>query len=491
VTDNCQKCDSKYPKCTACATAGADCQQENRLKQTLQPRGHTEQLERQLALAGALLKRFVPDFDFSHLDEICLREGIDIGAVLAALQSGENAPRLFSYPPPGMVSPAYPVALPYPPHPPGTTYPTIMPPGAYPVPVYQPHAPFALPSSAAPAPTTPRTPITPPKSAEIAGQDPQSNDMSNTEALAKNFGVNASIFKGLPLTSSGADKEDLAVGSNGLDSGRDRQLAELSIPRDKTHWVSVTIKTGNNVDSHIEPGTPPSSAATTLWLPRDRDMVNHIVEVYFTRLNPHRPVYPHADFNKSLNDLYTGQLERHDPGFLCSLYLVLALGTLSELSHRATEIDRDEATEQMLPKNLMPKDWPDHHEFFECALLVKPDLRVTISSVQALILLHWYLYTEVRVYFSPSVLFFLERSITDLAEAREDSMETCWEHSPTCGRTRVTSRSHASEKGHRFRGLPCLFARAVSTACEPLGDYYDSRPRNFHIARSSLGNSTS
>ncbi|KAI9066113.1 hypothetical protein FKP32DRAFT_1589993 [Trametes sanguinea] len=43
----------------------------------------------------------------------------------------------------------------------------------------------------------------------------------------------------------------------------------------------------------------------------------------------------------------------------------------------------------------MPPDWPEHEEFFQFALAVKPDLRVTVSSLQALILLHWYLYTEV------------------------------------------------------------------------------------------------
>jgi hypothetical protein len=43
----------------------------------------------------------------------------------------------------------------------------------------------------------------------------------------------------------------------------------------------------------------------------------------------------------------------------------------------------------------MPSEWPEHEDFFQRALAVKPELRVTISSLQALILLHWYLYTEV------------------------------------------------------------------------------------------------
>ena len=53
-----------------------------------------------------------------------------------------------------------------------------------------------------------------------------------------------------------------------------------------------------------------------------------------------------------------------------------------------------------ITRKLMPLDWPHHEDFFEMALAVKPELKVTISSLQALILLHWYLYTEVRRVFS-------------------------------------------------------------------------------------------
>ena len=55
-------------------------------------------------------------------------------------------------------------------------------------------------------------------------------------------------------------------------------------------------------------------------------------------------------------------------------------------------------------KWIMPADWPSQEEFFDRALAVKPDLRVTLSSLQALILLHWYLYTEVSVLHVSGVL---------------------------------------------------------------------------------------
>jgi len=133
-------------------------------------------------------------------------------------------------------------------------------------------------------------------------------------------------------------------------------------------------------------------------------MVKDIIEIYFTRLNHHRPVFERKDFEKVLDDLYEGRTVSHDPGYVCSLYLVLALGTLSELNHRAVKMDTKDGAETgahigpILAKKLMPPDWPEHDEFFDRALSVKPDLRVTISSLQALILLQWYLYTEVRAF---------------------------------------------------------------------------------------------
>jgi hypothetical protein len=132
-------------------------------------------------------------------------------------------------------------------------------------------------------------------------------------------------------------------------------------------------------------------------------MVQHVVDGYFERLNVHRPVFLRKDFEKILNDLYDGLAVSHDPGYLCSVYLVLALGTLSELNHRAVSKEMEHKSDVPGPfvpsiaQKLMPHDWPEHDEFMDRALAVKPDLRVTISSLQALILLHWYLYTEVRL----------------------------------------------------------------------------------------------
>ncbi len=199
------------------------------------------------------------------------------------------------------------------------------------------------------------------------------------------------------------DKEDIAVGSHGLISGRDSTAAESAFPHDANKWVLVPMRRDSVVSSPSAPGPTHTFSA---FLPKDRDMVQHIVHIYFERLNFHRPVFLRHEFEVTLAQLYAGEAQQHDPGFLCSVYLIFALGTLSELNHRAYGLDREaknKATASGAPslanvniKTLMPPDWPDHEDFFQRALSIKPELRVTICSLQALILLHWYLYTEVR-----------------------------------------------------------------------------------------------
>ncbi|KAJ6544843.1 fungal-specific transcription factor domain-containing protein [Mycena vulgaris] len=387
------KCDSKHPRCTACATAGVVCAQEDRHRNTLTPRGHLERIELQLAQCQLLLKRHIPTFDLADMESILAREGLDPQPPIGpAFPSPSYQPYIPPY------QPNYPPAVyqhgyPMPPPPPGYN------PHIHPA-FQQPYPPNnAAPPTAVPAPAPAPRPVAP----DIKGQDPNSNDMSNTQSLAKNFGVSADIVS--VIAANTVDKEDLAVGSSGLTSGRDRSIHEAAVPRDPAHWVTVTVRRGSNAFAnppHLATVAPELPGAMDIWLPKDRKMVNAIVDVYFARLNIHRPVFARRDFDKALDDLYAGQIPssveanpQHDPGFLCSFYLILALGTLSDLNNRSVhhQID-DSPTQQLLVKKLMPPDWPEHDEFFERALSVKPDLRVTISSLQALILLHWYLYTE-------------------------------------------------------------------------------------------------
>ncbi|GBE88483.1 hypothetical protein SCP_1302990 [Sparassis crispa] len=422
------KCDSKHPRCTACATAGTACHQEDRHRQTLTPRGHTERIERQLLQCDALLKRRIPDFNLDSLDDICSREGIEVDSSDNALSTtfqfaqppgggGSNRPyplrteapppqpgsppRTYPYGPPGqpmMHHYGAPPMMPYGPPPPGYGPPPPPPPHMAmhgpPPPGYNPHILPAFQHPLQPHSSMQRSP----SSHDIPkGQDPLSHDMSSTQALAKSFGVHSAIVNEVKM--SVMDREDLAVGSAGLTSGRDRDVGEPSAPRDATKWFSVSMRrdsTAGHPPSGLSGPASPSSNVP-VWLPKDRTMLRRVLDVYFTRLNFHRPVFTRKEFEHTLDALYEGQTLQHDPGYVCSLYLILALGTLSELNHRVSGMEKERSQNMAsptTPKKLMPADWPEHEEFFQSALAVKPDLRVTVSSLQALILLQWYLYTE-------------------------------------------------------------------------------------------------
>ncbi|KAI0329260.1 hypothetical protein GY45DRAFT_1253296 [Cubamyces sp. BRFM 1775] len=427
-------CDSKHPRCTACATAGTPCQQEDRHRQTLTPRGHTERIERQLLQCEALLKHRYPGFQLDDLDAILAREGIEIDTseptVSATFQFAPNSPqsgpnrgfplRTEGGPPPPMGgSPrGYPYPVPpHPPHPhPGQMMPPGFPmpyphPGPYgpppphmsiqggppPPPGYDPRivAPFQHPLAPPPGMAHQR----PPSPHEIPGQDPHSLDTTSTQALARTFGVSGAIMNDVTIPPT--DREDLAVGSSALISGRDRGLGEPSaLPRDASKWISVTMRRNSIAGPPASPGPNSAQVASAqtvaVYLPKSRETVDEILAAYFARLNFHRPVLLRQEFESTLNALYDGQALPHDPGFICCTYLVLALGTLSELNHRMSKLESSGqvSSTPANAKSLMPPDWPEHEEFFQFALAVKPDLRVTVSSLQALILLHWYLYTE-------------------------------------------------------------------------------------------------
>ncbi|CAL1715970.1 unnamed protein product [Somion occarium] len=214
-------------------------------------------------------------------------------------------------------------------------------------------------------------------------------------ALAKNFGVAASIVSDLKLAPAPIDTEDLAVGHSGLSSRRDRDISEPKLPRDSNKWFSVNMRRNSVVSATNPMSNDPTSSQNSsiaVWLPKDRNMVKKILDVYFTRLNYHRPTLIRTSFEQMLWTLYEGQTVQHDPGYICCVYLVFALATLSELNHIANEKEGS-SNGPLNPKTVIP-DWPTHEEFFDRALAVKPDLRVSVSSLQALILLQWYLYTE-------------------------------------------------------------------------------------------------
>ena len=73
--------------------------------------------------------------------------------------------------------------------------------------------------------------------------------------------------------------EDLAVGSGGLSSGRDRELSETTKPNDPTIWTLTHMLEHPSYAPNARPRSVP------VWVPSDRNMVNRVIHVYFTKLN--------------------------------------------------------------------------------------------------------------------------------------------------------------------------------------------------------------
>jgi len=134
------------------------------------------------------------------------------------------------------------------------------------------------------------------------------------------------------------DKEDIAIGSHCLISGCDSMVASLAFPHDANKWVLVPMHCDSVISSPSAPGPTHTFSA---FLPKDYDMVQHIVHIYFERLNFHWPIFLHHEFEVNLAQLYTGEAKQHNPGFSCSIYLIFAFATLSKLNHHAYGLDRE------------------------------------------------------------------------------------------------------------------------------------------------------
>lgn len=431
------KCDSKHPRCSACMQAGTQCHQEDRHRQTLTPRGHVEQIEAQLSVCDALLRKLIPGFSMDALAEFAQMHDLDpdvVGALHAAgippLSNAQHqhilnmaaAHRPVPPPPPPPVRPTttatatmadaphphpYPGShvdhTPSPPFPPShdeddgiTLEPTLVHYSASnPPPPDSPATSRTLSASSTATPSNafqhrqtyqndqPRVRATAVSAnqRDIKGQDPNNNDLSNAKTMVEGFGVKVpNAWYESSKASSTSDREDNNIHVS-LDS---LQRA----PRRPELWQEVKIH-----------HPYPSSVQTPsfIYLPADRAAVSSVVDAYFVRLNWHRPVFVKQDFEERLDHLYSGGM-MHDPGFICSVYLILALGSLCELNHELfrqdhTNVLTKEQTRSMIDKGYRP-NWPKVEELFERALAIKPDLRVTISSLQAMILLQWYLYIE-------------------------------------------------------------------------------------------------
>jgi hypothetical protein len=204
------------------------------------------------------------------------------------------------------------------------------------------------------------------------GLDPLGRNMASPAAIARGFGVTSRLLNDPRYI----DREPVKV------DGDDVPLvstAELLSPQ---LWQRRPFKRGNlPLPSHS------ASELHDVWLPRDVERAQYMVDMYFKRLNYHRPIFEQGDFNRRFKMLYSNESTTPDDvGFICSTYLILALATLSEM-HQPNMTEASVAELKAI--------WPTHEAFLSRALAVKPELRLTISSLQALLLLQWYLYSEV------------------------------------------------------------------------------------------------
>ncbi|KAG8863142.1 hypothetical protein FRB96_009324 [Tulasnella sp. 330] len=460
------KCDSKLPSCSACTAAHVECNQEDRHRQTLKPRGYTDKLEVSLVKCVMVLQRLVPGFEEApDVDALFERQNlslvdVDVNAVIAgilAAASGMGSGASGAGPLTGLT------AMKQEPHPNALSM-SVEASGSgagsgsveminspvrmreveqprdsrthvqSPVVPASSSNPLALRSTSSSGPDTGNkssSPANPEESSDVKGQDPQSNDLSGLPGLIKAFGVSRHIVRDLPRPESN-EGEDVLGGVRMEDDDpipRYPKLVSQWTARQVLRRANVpsppaltTVATAHTLGPHPGSSSSPSSHVQNprklaFRLPRNRSLTERVVKKYFESLNAHRPIFIPEEFESALKMTYeslesasasasgSGSTSERttwgpgmnppasvpihpqdDPGFLCSVYLILALGRLSE------DNDHMYSGKPGVPESL--KDYPTHEEFFELALAVKPDLRVTISSLQALILLQWYLYTE-------------------------------------------------------------------------------------------------
>ncbi|KZP00658.1 hypothetical protein CALVIDRAFT_283840 [Calocera viscosa TUFC12733] len=430
------KCDNNSPRCKNCADGNVDCQQEDRQNRTLKLRGHEELLQAQLNCCVLLLKHRDPYFDLTRLDQFIEDDKIQVSEEDADILR-KNAQLLRGMNPSPRSRPIR--DLPHrtamqneemSPNESEETY----------APTYNPAPPIATPSFAPPPfPFSDRTefagtrlaptfefPGLPPELVhgnpgdDLRGQDPRGNDLSNSAAAARSLRVDRILRESSFLIPHYARRMNDEDSPDLPDRGR-TPYEGPEVPTDdpalmddivEDQWLSRPIQRPDR------PGKSPTDKDKhKVFLPKNRTEVARLVDVYFQRLNHLRPVFSsRAWFDNKLREEYElidrwnafGTLvdttakpkpppektkrrrrgkkdeEREDdPGFLCSVYLILALSRMADIAS-----DRQEA------KRSDMKHFPVPAHFFKRAVQSKAELRVTISSLQALILMQWYLYTE-------------------------------------------------------------------------------------------------
>ncbi|KAH9012866.1 hypothetical protein EDB85DRAFT_2222046 [Lactarius pseudohatsudake] len=323
-----------------------------RHRQTLTLRGHTEHLKQKLAQCGAILKHRIPGFELENLEEIFVDEGVEVEA---------NVPPISASSPGSSFLPkGYPY-IPLGPH---------MIPGYPPMPPYYPSSKWsALPASStyatSPGLQSSLTPKVPAPSTAYSAPMSSSRSLCPVLCLLTDPYRTSREETLVSMTCRTPRCRPRSQAWTPASRQGDSIAAESAFPHDANKWVLVPMRCDSVTSS---PSTPGPTHTFLAFLPKDRDMVQHIAS------------------------------QQHDPGFLCSVYLIFTLSTLSELNHCAYGLDREAKNKATAGGTPSPR--PSCHLTGTItrtsSSVPSPSsvLRVTICSLQAFILLHWYLYTE-------------------------------------------------------------------------------------------------
>ncbi|KAF8317098.1 hypothetical protein DL93DRAFT_2154390 [Clavulina sp. PMI_390] len=392
------KCDSKHPSCSACLAAGVECVQEDRYRQTLKPRGYTDLLEAQIDKCAALLNKFIPGFKLEYLDYHLSNYGV---VLPSADGNGEQFMTQGYIPAEHLqgVVPEYDPATgaPYAAGPPFTVESAMQP-----APDAQTLINAAGSTNAGglydqqPVASTSRPAA---KDTNGKGTDPMANDLTNTPGLVKAFVIGQGFAKDAKqgvLISYCYERPHLCLIHHSLLGEIPSQDILGSIPERRTGVVKRNPTVWNAT------ALPRSGTQQPLHLPLDREVGGHMLTQYFQNLNPYRPIVDEVEFYAKLEVLYSSISPDaavrasvasskyadvvEDSGFLCTVYLLYALGTLHVYHMRIHEGDSSQA--------IAEPTWPTSEEFYDSALALKPELQNTVSTLQALLVLYWYLFTE-------------------------------------------------------------------------------------------------
>ncbi|KAF9520914.1 hypothetical protein BS47DRAFT_1378679 [Hydnum rufescens UP504] len=353
------QCDAKFPTCSACEANGIECVQEDKHRQTARPRWYLELVETQIRKCVALLSNFISTFELQRLDDYLSEFGIDHRLYHSPHESihpprpsptlkdtgiGHEEKLGLKYssqpvPEPSDNGSKNPSPLSEAHHSQDTNVQHLQGPLPKPPPTRDPENDSNVPGSVIPGPLP--------------------HDLSDRQGLIASFQVSRKLARSLEPVEPIQDDVLAGLAQDGHDTFRE-------IDQD---WIPAPLKRCER-----------SLQKQPFFLPRNRDRVASVLKTYFDDLNPHRPVFIREEFIAMVDSLYDSLEDEK-------------AAAISPNTRHAVP-GKSELQTRFAPRVQNLWDWPHPETFYEYAISLKPDLPNSITTLQAFILLHWYLYIE-------------------------------------------------------------------------------------------------